>query len=216
LKLTRGCLEVLAECRNPVAIVTKNRLVTRDIDHLSELARHNAALVYLSLTTLDTELRSVLEPRTSPPAARLAALRELSDAGIPVGVLVAPIIPGLNDHELPALLAAASKAGARHASYVVLRLPHALAGMFEQWLETHVPGKKDRVLNRIRALRGGALNDSRFDRRMEGEGVFAEQISRMFEVGCRRHGLNERAHGLSTAAFRRPEPEGQLQLFDRD
>jgi DNA repair photolyase len=197
-----------------VAIVTKNRLVTRDLDLLTELARHNAALVYLSLTTLDTELRGVLEPRTSPPTARLAAVRALSAAGVPVGVLVAPVIPGLNDHELPALLAAAAAAGARHASYSVLRLPHALAGLFERWLETHVPDRKERVLYRIRSLRGGALNDSQFDRRMEGEGVFAEQISRLFEVGCRRCGLNERAPELSVAAFRRREPDGQMRLFD--
>ncbi len=213
LKLTRGCLEVLADCRNPVAIVTKNRLVTRDLDLLTGLAHHQAALVYLSLTTLDTELRAVLEPRTSPPAARLAAIRELSQAGVPVGVLAAPVIPGLNDHELPSLLAAAAEAGASHASYVVLRLPYALAPMFEQWLATHVPDSKDRVLNRIRSVRGGALNDSQFDRRMEGEGLFAEQISQMFDVACRRNRLNERPPELSVAAFRRPELGGQLRLF---
>jgi DNA repair photolyase len=213
LRLTRGCLEVLAECRNPAAIVTKNRLVTRDLDLLTELAHHHAATVYLSLTTLDTDLRGLLEPRTSPPAARLAAMRELAAAGVPVGILAAPIIPGLNDHELPALLGAASKAGARFASYVVLRLPHALSHLFEQWLETHVPEKKERVLNRIRALRGGALTDSRFERRMEGQGVFAEQISHLFDVACRKHGLDQSAPGLSTASFERPELGGQLPLF---
>jgi len=215
LKLTRGCLEVLAEYRNPVAIVTKNHLVTRDLDLLSDLARHDAVVVYLSLTTLDTRLRGVLEPRTSPPAARLSAMRELARAGVPVGVLVAPVIPGLTDHELPSLLEAATDAGARRASYVMLRLPHALAPLFEQWLATHVPDRKERVLNRIRAVRDGALNDWEFDRRMEGRGVFAEQISRMFEVGCRRCGLNEHTPELSTAAFRRPEAAGQLGLFDR-
>ena len=214
LKLTRGCLEVLAECRNPVAIVTKNRLVTRDLDWLAELARHKAAAVYLSLTTLDPDLRAVLEPRTSPPAARLAALRELAQAGVPVGVLVAPVIPGLTDHELPSLLAAAAEAGARFASYAVLRLPHALGPMFENWLRTHVPEKQARVLNRIRALRGGALNDSQFESRMEGQGILAEQISRLFDVACRRLHLNERVPELSTAAFRRPEPAGQMRLFD--
>lgn len=214
LRLTRACLEVLAECRNPVAIVTKNRLVTRDIDFLSELALHQAAVVYLSLTTLDTDLRAVLEPRTSPPAARLAAMRELREAGVPVGALVAPVIPGLNDHELPALLGAAAEAGARFASYVVLRLPFSVAPMFEQWLGVHVPAKKDRVMNRIRSVRGGGLNDSRFERRMEGTGVFAEQISHLFDVACRKHGLNESVPELSTASFRHPEPGGQMRLFD--
>jgi len=214
LKLTRGCLEVLAECRNPVAIVTKNRLVTRDLDLLAELAQHEAAVVYLSLTTLDPGLRAVLEPRTSPPAARLAAMRELARAGVPVGALVAPVIPGLNDHELPALLEAAADAGARFASYVVIRLPHALAPMFENWLSTHVPEKKERVLNRIRSMRAGKLNDSRFERRMEGEGIFAEQTSHLFDVACRKYGLNECVPALSTASFRRPELGGQMRLFN--
>lgn len=214
LKLTRGCLEVLTECRNPVAIVTKNRLVTRDLDLLSQLAHHEAAAVYLSLTTLDTNLRNALEPRTSPPVARLAAMRDLAEAGVPVGVLVAPVIPGLTDHELPALLAAAADAGAQFASYVTLRLPHAVAPMFEHWLEQHVPQKKDRVLNRIRAMRGGALNDSQFERRMEGQGLFAEQISNLFDVSCRKHGLQQHSPKLSTAAFQRPELGGQMRLFE--
>jgi DNA repair photolyase len=213
LRLTRGCLEVLAECRNPVAIVTKNRLVTRDIDLLATLARDNAAVVYLSLTTLDTNLRGVMEPRTSPPAARLAAMRELTRVGVPVGVLVAPVIPGLTEPEIPALLEAAAEAGARFASYVVLRLPHALAPLFEQWLATHVPERKARVLNRIRAVRDGRLNDSQFERRMEGQGLFADQIRQLFEVGCRRNGLNASSPDLSTAAFRRPELGGQMPLF---
>src|SRR5436309_7171267 len=133
LKLTRGCLEVLAEFRNPVAILTKNNLVTRDIDVLSRLAAFNAVAVFISLTTLDTELRKVMEPRTSPPAARLAAIRALSEAGIPTGVLVAPVIPGLTDHEIPSLIGAAVEAGAGFAGYVVLRLPYAVAPLFEQW-----------------------------------------------------------------------------------
>jgi len=214
LKLTRGCLKVLAECRNPVAVVTKNRLVTRDIDLLMELARHQAAIVYLSLTTLNSDLRGRMEPRTSPPAARLAAMRELAEAGVPVGVLVAPVIPGLTDHELPALLEAAAGAGARFASYVVLRLPHSVAPMFEQWLAEHVPNKKERVLNRIRSVRGGGLNNSQFERRMEGQGVFAEQISQLFDIACRKHGLSQSSPAPSTAAFRRPEVGGQMRLFD--
>ena len=212
LKLTRGCLEVLAEFRNPVTIVTKNFLVTRDIDYLSDLARYEAAAVYISLTTLDSELRKVMEPRTSPPAARLAAISALSKAGIPVGVLLAPVIPGLTDHEIPQLLEAAAKAGAREAGYIVLRLPHAVAPLFEQWLQTHFPDKKDKVLNRVRGMRGGRLNDPAFGKRMRGEGIFAEQISRMFEVARRKAGLTERMPELSTKAFRRPTGT-QLEFF---
>jgi DNA repair photolyase len=204
LKLTRGCLEVLAEFRNPVGIVTKNALITRDIDVLSELARHHATVVCISLTTLDKGLRKVMEPRTSPPEARLAAISALAQAGIPVGVLVAPVIPGLTDPEIPSLLKAAAGAGARFAGHVVLRLPHAVAPLFEQWLTTHFPEKKDRVLNRIRAMRGGKLYDSSFGKRMKGEGIFADQIHALFDVACRKHGLNEPGPELSTTDFRRP------------
>src|SRR5881398_2095558 len=189
LNLTRRCLEVLANFRNPVAIVTKNHLVTRDLDILGELARHDAAAVFISITTLDTELRRVLEPRTSPPASRLAAIEILSKAGIPAGVLVAPVIPGLTDHEMPSIIAAAVKAGAQFAGYVVLRLPYAVAPLFEQWLARHFPDRKEKVLNRIRAIRGGQLNDSRFESRMTGEGIFAEQIEAMFKVACRKAGI---------------------------
>src|SRR5258705_6337564 len=169
LKLTRGCLEVLAEFCNPVAIVTKNNLVTRDCDVLSQLAKHNAAAVFISLTTLDIELRKVMEPRTSPPAARLATVSALSQAGIPVGVLIAPVIPGLTDHEIPALVEAAAQAGSRTAGYVILRLPYAVAPLFEQWLGTHFPDRKEKVLNRLRSLRHGKLYESAFGQRMRGE-----------------------------------------------
>jgi DNA repair photolyase len=212
LKLTRGCLQVLAEFRNPVGIVTKNHLVTRDIDYLSELARHNAAVVFISLTTLDAELRKVMEPRTSPPAARLDAIRQLSKAGIPVGILMAPMIPGLNDSEIPAVVEAAAQAGARSAGYVILRLPHAVAPLFKKWLETHFPLRKDKVLNRIRGMRHGKLYESGFGTRMRGEGIFAEQIDAMFEIACRKHGLSSEAPPLSAASFRRPGGK-QLQLF---
>jgi DNA repair photolyase len=205
LKLTRGCLEVLAEFRNPVGVVTKNHLVTRDLDLLSELAHCQAAMVCISLTTLDTELRKVLEPRTSPPAARLATIRALASVGIPVGVLVAPVIPGLTDHEIPALLAAAAAEGANFACYELLRLPLAVAPLFEEWLTHHFPAKKEKILNRIRALRRGKLNDSRFGVRMRGEGIFAEQTARMFQVACRKASLPEDGPELSTAGFRRPE-----------
>lgn len=212
LKLTRRCLEVLAEFRNPVAIVTKNFLVTRDVDLLAELARHQAAAVFISITTLDTELRKVMEPRTSPPAARLATVKALAQAGIPVGALVAPIIPGLTDHEIPTLIAAAVEAGAQFAGHVTLRLPHAVAPLFEQWLTQHFPEKKDKVLNRLRALRGGKLYDAQFGRRMTGEGIFAEQIEKMFTVACRKAGIADQEPMLSTAAFRRPAGD-QLTLF---
>jgi DNA repair photolyase len=207
LKLTRGCLEVLAEFRNPVGIVTKNALVTRDLDLLGELARHNAVVVFVSVTTLDTELRKVMEPRTS-----LATIRKLSDAGVPVGVMVAPVIPGLTDHEMPNILAAATEAGVRFAGHVVLRLPYAVAPLFEQWLATHFPDRKDKVLNRLRALRGGKLYEAHFGKRMTGEGIFAEQIEQMFNVGCRRAGIAASHLELSTAAFRRPGGQ-QLGLF---
>jgi len=204
LKLTRGCLEVLAEFRNPVGIVTKNSLVTRDIDLLSQLAPLSACAVFISLTTLDSDLRGVMEPRTSPPAARLSTIRELSLAGIPVGVLVAPTIPGLTDHEMPSLLKAAAEAGARYAGYEMLRLPYAVAPLFEEWLARNFPLKKEKVLNSIRAVRDGKLNDPRFGSRMSGEGVIARQISKMFKVACRRVGLHTEGPELSIAAFRRP------------
>lgn len=212
LRLTRACLEVLAEFRNPVGIVTKNTLVTRDLDLLRELARHRAVVVFLSLTTLDSHLRSVLEPRTSPPQARLDAMARLADAGVPVGVMTAPVIPALNDHELPRLLEAAAQAGARHAGYVVLRLPHANKELFEGWLRTHFPDRREKVLNQIRSLREGALNSSDFNDRMRGSGPVAAQIETLFRMACRKHGLNRERLELSTAAFRRVEP-GQLELF---
>ncbi|MBI2926230.1 MAG: PA0069 family radical SAM protein [Verrucomicrobia bacterium] len=212
LQLTRRCLEVLAEFRNPVGIVTKNLLVTRDVDVLQELARHHAAAIFISVTTLDPELRKIMEPRTSPPSARLTAIRTLAQAGIAVGVMVAPVIPGLTDHELPKILAAAADAGATFAVCVPVRLPLTVAPLFEGWLEQHLPAKKEKVLNRIRAIRGGQLNDPNFGTRMRGEGIFAEQIERMFTVACRKAGLTADGPELSTAAFRRPEG-AQLSLF---
>jgi DNA repair photolyase len=212
LKLTRRCLEVLAEFRNPVFIVTKNRLVTRDLDLLSELARHHAVAVWLSITTLDSDLRKIMEPRTSPPAARLAALRELAAAGIPVGVNVAPIIPGLTDHELPAILKAAAAAGATAAGYTLVRLPHGVAPLFEKWLATHFPDRKEKILNRLRALRGGKLYDAQWGKRFSGEGIFAEQTAQLFDVARRKAGIANDEAELSTASFRRAAG-AQLSLF---
>ena len=210
LGITRGCLEVLARFRNPVAVVTKNDLVRRDSDLLAELAGHRAASVYLSVTTLDSGLARRLEPRTSPPRERLRAIRELSESGIPVGVLVAPVLPAINDHEIPAILEAARDAGARSAAYILLRLPGAVAGLFESWLDEHLPDRKARVLSHLRSLRGGRLNDPRFGSRMRGQGVFADQISDLFHHSRRRLGLQRRGGALSTAAFRRPGEQAEL------
>jgi DNA repair photolyase len=214
LGITRSCLQVLAGFRNPVVIVTKNHLVTRDIDLLSELAKHEAAAVAVSLTTLDDDLRRVMEPRTSRPVRRLAAIRKLSEAGVPVGVMTAPVIPGLNDHELPNLLSAAAEAGAEFAGYVPVRLPGAVAPLFEDWLERHFLDRKGKVLGHIRSMRGGRLNDPEFGSRMKGGGVYAEHISRLFGVSCRRAGIERgRFPKLSTASFRK---DGGVQpgLFD--
>lgn len=213
LRLTRGCLEVLTEFRNPVAVVTKNHLVTRDLDLLRELACHDAAAVYLSVTTLDGELARIMEPRATAPAGRLEAIRELAGAGVPVGVLTAPIIPGLNDHEMPALLEAAAAAGARFAGYVLLRLPHGVGELFETWLDQHFPDRKERVMGRVRELHGGKVTDSRFGTRMLGEGPLAEAIRNLFHLARRRAGLGRGGVSLSADAFRRPGGTQRL-LFE--
>jgi DNA repair photolyase len=211
LQITRSCLQVLAEFRNPVGIITKNHLVTRDADHLGELARVNAAAVTLSITTLDPKLARILEPRASSPSQRLEAVAVLHQAGIPVGVNVAPIIPGINDHEIPTITAAAAKAGAQFASYTIIRLPLTVAPVFVAWLENHFPERQEKVLGRIRSMRNGKLNNTDFGSRMRGEGPFAQQIDHMFQVSCRRADLNRTRTDLSTAAFRRVLPN-QLDL----
>jgi DNA repair photolyase len=210
LRITRGCLEVLAQFRNPVAIITKNRLVTRDLDLLCELSNSNAVAVNISVTSLDPKLQRVLEPRTSSPEARLDTIRELRAAGVPTGVMVAPIIPGLTDHEVPKILEACAEAGVQFAGYTIIRLPWAVAPLFEHWLEEHFPDRKEKVLGRIRHLRGNRLNNSQWRTRMTGEGIFAEQIASLFEVACRRARIGERPK-LSAAAFRRTRE--QLRLF---
>ena len=211
LRLTRSCLEVLAEFRNPAAIVTKNNLVTRDIDLLQRLAQHNAAIVTISITTLDADLAAKMEPRASTPRARLAAVRELAQANIPVGANVAPIIPGLNDHEIPRIIQAAAEAGASCAHYTIVRLPLAVSEIFPAWLRSHFPDRAETVLGRIRSMRNGKLNSSQFGERMRGEGLLAEQIRQLFAVACRRFGLNERDFQLNCDAFRRVE-KNQLSL----
>ena len=213
LEITRRCLAVLAEFRNPVGVITKNELITRDIDHLSELASHNAAAVFLSITTLDGELARRMEPRASHPRERLKAIERLAAAGIPVGVMVAPVVPAITDHEIPKILEAAAAAGAQSAGYVMMRLPGAVAGLFEAWLEEHFPDRKEKVLNRVRDLRGGKLYDPRFGSRMRGEGIFADQVNAVFETSRRRYGLDRKKIELSTEAFRRPGQAVQLGLF---
>jgi DNA repair photolyase len=210
-ELTRKCLEVFNEFNNPLYIVTKNHLVTRDIDILKELARKNLVSVTLSVTSLDTELARKLEPRTSTPEKRLEAIRMLSDAGIPTGVNIAPSIPGLTDHEMPKILEAASKAGATRAGYVILRLPYSVKDIFVEWLEVNYPEKKEKVVNYIRETRGGKLYDSNFLTRMEGVGEKASNIAHMFHVFTQKYGFNKKRNPLSTDIFKRPGD--QLGLF---
>lgn len=214
LKLTRQCLEVLAEFRNPVGLITKNHLITRDLDILQDMARWNGAAAYISLTTLDADLQKTMEPRTSPPKARLRAIETLARAGIPVGVMTAPIIPGLTDHELPDLLKAAAEAGAQTAGYIIVRLSHGLRDLFQDWLETNLPLKKDRILGRIRDVRGGKLNDTRWGVRKTGEGPYAELIAETFRQNVKKLGLDKPRAALSTKHFRPVPEDGQLSLFD--
>ncbi len=212
LRLTRRCLEVLHEFRNPVAIITKGALVTRDVDLLGDLARDGAASVIVTLTSLDPELQRRMEPRASRPDLRLRAIETLARAGVPVGTLVAPVVPGLNDHEIPKLLEAVAAAGGSSASWVMLKLPHANKALFESWLDRHYPDRKAKILNRLRAVRGGGLNDPRFGTRQRGEGFFADQVGELFDLARRRAGLARSGPALSTAAFRRPGGD-QLGLF---
>ncbi len=212
LELTRGCLEVLAGFRNPVGVITKNALVVRDIDYLSELSRYQAASVLVSITTLDAELARTMEPRTSHPRDRFRAIEKLSEAGIPCGVSIAPVIPSLNDHEIPAILESAAAAGAIFANWLMIRLPGAVEGLFSTWLDESYPDRSAKVLNRIRDIRGGKLHEPRFGKRMRGQGVFADQIRALFTSSCKRYGLATRGPDLSVSAFRRPSGS-QLDLF---
>ena len=214
LRITRRCLEVLAEFRNPAIVTTKSYLVTRDVDLLGELANHGAAAVTLSITTLRPALQRALEPRASTPARRMGAIRVLADAGIPVGINVAPVIPGLTEHELPGILEAAAEAGATFASLILLRLPHGVKEIFEAWLDQHAPERKAKVLNRVRDMRGGKLYDARFAVRGRGEGPWADQLQALFRLTRNRLGLDRRPE-LSTEAFRRPgaRQHAQTELF---
>jgi DNA repair photolyase len=211
-RVTRGCLEVMAACRQPVGVITKSRLVTRDVDLLAELAARHAAVAGISLTTLDAGLAARLEPRASAPRDRLRAIRALAEAGVPVTAMIAPVIPGLTDHEIPALLEAAADAGATSAGWILLRLPHQVRGLFLDWLHRHAPERAERVVRAIGDTRDGRLNETGFGVRLRGRGPRAEHIDRTFRVFRKRHGLDGGSPPLSSAAFERP---GQLDLFPR-
>jgi DNA repair photolyase len=213
-KLTRRCLEVALETRQPVCIVSKNALVTRDLDLLAEMAKRKLVSVAISITTLDQSLVRVMEPRTSSPEARLRTLTELSQAGVPTRVMIAPVVPGLTDSEMPAILKAAGAAGADSAAYILLRLPRSVREVFLDFLTRCLPQQKQRVESRIRSTRGGDLYDTRWGKRMRGTGELAEQIRRTFEVFSRRYGLDRKSEPLDTTQFRRPLPaSGQQRLF---
>ncbi|HKV15575.1 MAG TPA: PA0069 family radical SAM protein [Reyranella sp.] len=205
LKVTRQILRVLSDFNNPVGIVTKNHLVTRDIDILGDMARRNLAEVFLSVTTLDKGLARAMEPRASAPYRRLEAIRRLAEAGVPVGVMTAPMIPGLNDHEMESILEAAMDAGATRAGFTVLRLPLEIKDLFDEWLRTHRPDRAERVLSLIRQMRGGALYQAEFGLRMRGEGPIAQLLSARFSAAVKRLGLNRIRYRLDTLRFAVPE-----------
>jgi DNA repair photolyase len=214
LEITRRLLEILAECRHPVTIVSKSALIERDIDLLAPMAAQNLVQVFISVTTLDRELARRMEPRAAAPQRRIETQRRLNDAGIPAGVMFAPVIPALNDHELETVLEHAAQAGCRFAGTIVLRLPREVNPMFKEWLAAHYPLKYDRVMNRIRDLRGGRESDTQFGRRMKGQGVFARLLAQRFERACRALGMNESRHDLDTSLFRAPgRNTDQLELF---
>lgn len=212
-RITRQILEVLAECRHPLAIVTKSALIERDIDLLQQLAVHGAVSVHISLDTLDGELARRMDPRAAAPHRRLQTIRALSEAGIPVGILVAPVIPWLTDHEIETTLAAAHEAGARSAHYALLRLPLELKDLFADWLQAHYPDKRDHVLSMVGDMHGGALYRSEFGTRMTGSGAFADMIRQRFQLACKRLGMNARGTEPRSDAFRPPPRGGQLSLF---
>jgi DNA repair photolyase len=214
LQLTRRCLEVMVECRQPVGAITKSALVGRDADLFGELARHRAADVCVTITTLDESLRRALEPRAATSDARLGALARLAEAGVPAGVMVAPVIPGLTDHEIPAILKRAREAGARFAGFTMLRLPHGVGALFDEWLTAHVPDQKEKILGRLRQVRLGCLTDARFGHRMGGDGPIADITAQLFRRASEKHGLATGLGSLSSAAFR--PPTRPLPLFEWD
>ncbi len=212
LRLTRACLEVFLRHRNPVSIITKNALILRDIDLLAGMVRFSGVRVLISMITLSPSLTRVMEPRTAAPSRRLQAMEELARAGIPVGVNIAPVIPGLTDEEIPAILTAAKAHGARFAGWSPVRLPGPVEPLFTEWIKRVMPDRAERVLHRIREIHGGKLNDSRFGSRMSGEGTFADVLDDLFTLHARKVGLDAKAEPLSTAHFRRKISD-QLDLF---
>ena len=212
LKITRACLEVLADFMNPVIFITNNHMITRDIDLLSRLAEKNAVSVNISVTTLDRHLCRIMEPRASTPPMRLKAIEQLSKAGIPTNVLIGPVVPGLTEHEIPAILEACAKAGAESAGYTMLRLPYGVKDLFQTWVREHYPDQADKILNRIRHIRDGKLNNSEFGLRMRGEGFYADQIGHIFDLSRKKYGLTKRS-SLSVDHFRRDARQPQMNLF---
>ena len=213
-QLTRQCLAVAVECRHPVGVITKNALAVRDMDLLQDLAKDNLVHVFFSVTTLRPELARSMEPRTSIPAARLRAIKILADAGVPVGVMVAPVIPGLNEVEIPAVLAAAREAGARVAGFVMLRLPLTVEPVFVEWVNRTHPLQSEKILQRIRQVRGGQMNDPNFRDRMRGTGEMAEQIQKLFKISAAKLGFEKNFPPHNCDLFQPPrDTSGQLRLF---
>jgi DNA repair photolyase len=223
LRITRRVLEVLRECEHPLALITKSSLIERDIDLLADMAAKRQAVAALTITTLDADIARTLEPRAAAPARRLRTIRTLTEAGIPVGVSIAPVIPFVTEPDLERVLEAVAEAGAVSASYIVLRLPWEVNTLFQQWLQTHFPERAQRVMNRIRDMRGGKDYEASFGKRIRGEGIWADLIRQRFEKTARRLGLNGRRQafaGLDASQFRRPaaarsrdNKSGQLDMF---
>ncbi len=213
-KLTRGILEVMLEARQPVTLITKNSLLVRDLDILGPMAERNLVAAALSITTLDGELARTMEPRTATPQAKLRAIRELSAAGVPIRVMIAPLIPGLTDHELPQIMQAVKEAGAKGVGYVMLRLPYAVSPMFLDWLRTHRPRQAEKVEGLIRSVRGGKLYVSHFGERMRGGGAYADGVEATFDLFAKKFGLDSPWTPLDCSQFTPPRiPGGQKRLF---
>jgi DNA repair photolyase len=212
-RITRSVIEVLAACDHPFAIITKNALVLRDVDLLAPMARKNLVKVFISVTTLDHGIARRMEPRASSPARRLEAIHALAQAGIPTGVMVAPVIPFLTDDGLERILESAAELGARHAGYVLLRLPYEIKELFKDWLQNHYPLKAEHVMSRVRQMRDGRENDPEFGSRLRGQGLMAELLAQRFEKACRRLHLNDEPMGLDTSQFRAQKLAGQMALF---
>ncbi|MBC6413915.1 MAG: PA0069 family radical SAM protein [Chromatiales bacterium] len=213
LKLSRAILEILHQSRHPVSLITKSTLIRRDLDLLSEMAKQRLVDVWISVTTIDRELSRRLEPRTSIPDERLKTIKALADAGVPTGVIAAPMIPVLNDHQLEKILAAARNAGAKHAGYILLRLPHELQTLFKEWLQQHYPDRMQHILNRLRDSHGGELYQSSFKTRMKGRGWYADMLAKRFKVAYRRLGFTARSQ-LDCSQFQPPLADSaQLTLF---